>query len=106
MMEMAGNWLKSKVLLKLIKGVGILLTPAIPYLLPVSWLNEQHSVCIFKNIFGHECYGCGMTRAVISAIQLDFKAAYAYNKIFVIVLPLLIYIWIITLVKTVKNNLQ
>ena len=38
--------------------------------------------CIFKEITGFECLGCGMTRAVISALKLDFKAAFSYHKMF------------------------
>ncbi|MDR1341225.1 MAG: DUF2752 domain-containing protein [Prevotellaceae bacterium] len=52
-------------------------------------------------MFGHDCYGCGMTRAVISAIQFDFNSACIYNKLVVIVLPLLMYIWIKTLIKLI-----
>ncbi|MDR2125418.1 MAG: DUF2752 domain-containing protein [Prevotellaceae bacterium] len=100
---MASNLLKSKELSKRIKGISILLIPIILYFIPVSWLNEQHSICIFKNIFGHECYGCGMTRAVVSAIQFDFDVACHYNMLVIIVLPLLIYIWIKTLMKLFCN---
>lgn len=39
------------------------------------------------------CFGCGITRAVISGVQFNFTNAVAYNKWVVIVLPLLIYKW-------------
>jgi hypothetical protein len=98
------NWLSRKKIYKYIQLTGLLALPIFLYFVPVSWLNEQHSICLFKNIFGRDCYGCGMTRAIISAIQLDFSTAYNYNKIFVVVLPLLIYIWIKTSVKLIYNN--
>jgi hypothetical protein len=63
------------------------------YFIPLEWLKNQHSVCLFKNITGHECYGCGMTRAILSAIHFQFADAYLYNKLFLIVLPVLTYIW-------------
>jgi len=59
----------------------------------MAWLGSQHSVCLYKNLTGHDCYGCGMTRAIVSAIHLHFREAYYFNKLFVVVLPLLIYIW-------------
>ena len=67
--------------------------PIVLYLIPMGWLKNQHSVCLFKNITGHECYGCGMTRAILSAIHFHFADAFLYNRLFLIVLPLLIYIW-------------
>ncbi len=38
--------------------------------------------CIFKTITGLECLGCGMTRAVLSAIKLDFKSAFSCHIMF------------------------
>ncbi|MDR1679958.1 MAG: DUF2752 domain-containing protein [Prevotellaceae bacterium] len=67
--------------------------PIALYFIPLDWLNSQHSICLFKNLFGRECYGCGITRAVLSAIQFDFVNAWHYNRLVVVVLPLLIYIW-------------
>jgi hypothetical protein len=66
--------------------------------LPPEWLKNQHSICLFKNLTGHECYGCGMTRAILSGIHLQFVNAFHYNKLFIIVLPLLVYIWSKTLI--------
>ena len=86
-------WFEGRKLLRLIKPVGLLLVPLVLYLIPLEWLKNQHSICLFKNITGHECYGCGMTRAILSAIHLQFENAFQYNKLFLIVLPLLIYIW-------------
>jgi hypothetical protein len=85
---------------KIIPSIGILLIPVALYFIPVEWLNRQHSICLFKNLTGHECYGCGMTRAILSSIHLQFENAFHYNKLFVIVLPILIYLWI----KTFLNS--
>ncbi len=74
----------------------ILVLPILLYLVPIEWLNKQHTICLFKNIFGIDCYGCGITRAVFSSLHLKFETAFAYNKMVVIVFPLLIYIWIKT----------
>jgi hypothetical protein len=86
-------WSEDSKLIRLIKPVGLLLIPLVLYLIPLEWLKNQHSICLFKNITGHECYGCGMTRAILSAFHLQFENAFQYNKLFLTVLPLLIYIW-------------
>ncbi len=38
--------------------------------------------CIYQNFFGVRCPGCGMTRAIISAMKLDFKAAFTHHSMF------------------------
>ncbi|NDW19812.1 DUF2752 domain-containing protein [Dysgonomonas sp. 216] len=85
-----------------VKIAGIIIFPVTLYLIPVGWLNEQHSICLFKNIFGIECFGCGITRAIVSAIQFDFVGAFNFNKLIVIVFPLLIFIWIRMLIQQLK----
>jgi hypothetical protein len=71
----------------------ILILPVLLYFVPVERLNEQHTICLFKNIFGVECWGCGITRAVLCTLQFDFTTAFCYNKLIVIVFPLLVYVW-------------
>ena len=38
--------------------------------------------CLFKVVLGIECPGCGITRAYLSVLRLDFEAAFMYNKMF------------------------
>ena len=45
--------------------------------------------CIFKRIFNIPCISCGLTRAFISIIHLDFISALKYN---VLSIPLFIFI--------------
>ena len=78
---------------RLVTLAGLLLLPAVLFFIPLDWLKEQHSLCLFKNITGHECYGCGITRAIMSAIHFRFTEAFYYNKLFLIVFPVLIFIW-------------
>lgn len=37
------------------------------------------SLCIFKNLFGFSCIGCGLTRGFVSVLKLNFKSAAEYN---------------------------
>lgn len=71
-----------------------IILPIILFFIPLEWLSKQHSICLIKNIFGIECFGCGITRAIISGVQLDFIKAIEYNKMVIIVLPLFINEWI------------
>jgi hypothetical protein len=93
-LKMMLNKLINNKIVEQIKRWGIPILPFLLYLIPVEWLNKQHTICLFKNIFGRDCYGCGLTRSVLSVLHFDFSAAWHYNKLIVIVMPLLIYVWI------------
>ena len=43
--------------------------------------------CPIKFSTGISCPGCGMTRACVSALRLDFKAAFEYHPLWVALLP-------------------
>lgn len=38
--------------------------------------------CVFRSAFGISCPGCGMTRAMLAAVQLRFKEAFRYHPMF------------------------
>ena len=38
--------------------------------------------CPFRFFFGISCPGCGMTRALLAALRLDFAAAFSYHPLF------------------------
>jgi hypothetical protein len=104
-MQTVTYWSEDRKLNRLVRLAGLLLLPAILYLLPLEWLKDQHSVCLFKLLTGHECYGCGITRAILSAIHFRFTDALHYNKLFLVVLPLLIFIWTKKVVNLWANPL-
>jgi hypothetical protein len=97
------TWLRSKKLSQRIKGVGLVSIPFILHFIPICWLNGKHTICLFKNIFDRDCYGCGITRAILSILHFDLINAINYNKLVVIVFPLLVYIWTKTLIKLWNN---
>lgn len=37
--------------------------------------------CPFRFFFGISCPGCGMTRALLAALRLDFAAAFSYHPV-------------------------
>jgi hypothetical protein len=91
--------LKDKKGFKIFLSIGILIIPVAMYFVPLEWLKSQHSICLFRNLTGHECWGCGMTRAMFSAIHLRFYDALNFNRLSLVVLPLLIYIWAKTILS-------
>lgn len=48
-------------------------------------------MCLSVIIFDQECYGCGMTRACMHAMHGEVSAAWAFNPLVAIVLPLLVF---------------
>jgi hypothetical protein len=83
----------SKKTLQIVYVSGLLLIPLVLIILPADFFNDGQAVCLSVLLFDTTCYGCGITRAIQHLIHLDFKAAYDFNKLAFIVLPLLIYVW-------------
>lgn len=53
--------------------------------------------CPIKFVLGISCPGCGMTRAMLSAVLFRFSDAFTYHPLWVLVLPtvaLLVYFYI------------
>lgn len=80
-----------------------LIIPLVLFLLPLSLIEAAPSVCLFKNILGLECPGCGITRAVVSVLQGDLAKAWEYNKLVVVVLPLLGYVYLRGLIRRIGS---
>ncbi len=68
-----------------------LLAPMVFIFVPISYFEFGPIICLTKNIFGIECPGCGITRAIASIFHADFVSALRYNRFIVIVFPLLCY---------------
>lgn len=96
------RWSKDNIF-KAVKILGLSLIPLILFIVPSKYIFENgHSLCLFKNISGTECYGCGMTRAVFSVLHFDFTGAFHYNKGIIAVMPLLVYVWIKMLYQSIR----
>ena len=59
-------------------------------IVPTRIVENLPSLCLIKNISGHECYGCGMTRALSCLLHGNVTGALAYNRGSVVALTLLI----------------
>ena len=54
------------------------------YYIPIDRL------CMIRNVTGYPCPGCGMTRAHIEVLKLNFKKAFNYHPLFM--LPSIIFL--------------
>lgn len=80
--------------LKYWRAVVVALAPLCVYIIPKWWLfDESHTLCLFHNLMGQDCWGCGMTRALVSVAYLDFYGAWHYNRAVIVVAPLLVWLW-------------
>ena len=87
-----------------IKLFLLLSLPVVCYLIPVDGIYNGESICLFTNIFGVECWGCGITRAIFSALHFRFAEAWEYNRLVVIVLPLLLLVWTRAVLKLIRRK--
>jgi len=71
-----------------IKSYNFLLVVFLVYFI----LNLFNIGCIFKWITGISCPGCGITRAVLSALRLDFKTALYYHPLFWLIIPTILFL--------------
>jgi hypothetical protein len=85
------------VLLEILKWVGLAIWLALPVLLlilPATQFDSGNSWCPSQLLLKRNCPGCGLTRAVQHSIHLDFKAAFGYNKLILLVLPALVILYL------------
>jgi hypothetical protein len=89
----------SKVFLILILG-----TPFLLILLPSNYFDSGKSMCLSISLFDRECFGCGITRAIMHLIHFDFSLAWKFNKLSYVILPILILFWIYVLGKLINKK--
>lgn len=56
--------------------------------------HGDFTFCIFKNITGKDCPGCGVLRGISATMHLDFGYAYTLNRMNVVVIPLLAFLFV------------
>lgn len=69
------------------------LVPAVLLVLPAGYFDQGESVCLSRVLFDLECYACGMTRASMHLIHLNFTEAYYFNAMSFVVVPVLAFLW-------------
>jgi hypothetical protein len=63
------------------------------WILPADFFDHGKAMCLSVVLFDQECFGCGITRAIQHLMHFDFEAAWGFNKLSVIILPMLLIIW-------------
>ncbi len=74
--------------------VFLLAIPIAIAFLPGDYFDKGESICISKLLADQDCLGCGMSRAIQHSMHFEFDQAYQYNKLVVVVLPLLLLVWV------------
>lgn len=93
---------KEKINISIKKGIVY-----IPIITLLIYLNKKYSIyipCIFHKITGLYCPGCGITRMLISIINLNYYQAFRYNPLMFILLPFFIIYYILYYIYWLKNK--
>lgn len=79
--------------------------PLLLWWLPSGYFDDTGiQLCPSKAFFDIECYGCGITRAVMHLHHFEWQEALYYNYLVVIVYPVLVAVWFIWLIKSWKRH--
>jgi hypothetical protein len=89
-MEMEMNFIEKTRLYKIL----FLAIPIVIWFVNYKSNDNDFSFCVFKNIFGIKCYGCGLTRGMSAVLHLDFQKMYELNKLNIISIPLLTFLYL------------
>ena len=92
-----------KRLKKVILRWGIILSLGIIYLVWVL-LTDIRIPCVFYEITGLLCPGCGITRMFSSLSYLDFSSAFAYNGFMLVSLPFFVGLIAFLEIRYVKRG--
>lgn len=84
---------------------ALLVTPFLLWLMPATLFDETGvEICPSKFFFDVECFGCGMTRAVMHLHHFNWREALYFNYGVVLVYPALVFIWFVWTNHAWKNK--
>lgn len=86
-MEVIQKPYNKRLIVSILKLTGALLAPVVLLVMPINYFDTGESLCLSKVLFDLECYACGMTRAGMHLLHLDFKGAYDFNPLIYLVAP-------------------
>lgn len=82
----------------------LLLVPLVLWVLPADYFDAAGiATCPSKAFFDIECFGCGMTRAVMHFHHFEFNDALYFNYGVLLVYPALVVYWFIFVKSALKN---
>ena len=74
---------------RILAGIGLPLLVLIGAWILYTFGNPL--ICVFYQLTGLYCPGCGSGRASVALLYLDFAAAFGYNLLYVLLLPFIVY---------------
>ena len=83
--------------------IGMIFLPILLIILPKTFFDHGPTICIYTLLTGMNCYGCGMTRACMRLIDLDFVGAWEFNKLSFIVFPTLVFYYARYFIYLMRN---
>ena len=85
--------------------VALILFPFVLWILPADTFDKGGiALCPSKLLFDIECFGCGMTRAIMHIHHFEFTEGFYYNYFSFAVYPFLVYIWFQWTIAAMKRR--
>lgn len=94
--------MKKATLLPIIKLCAYIIIPIVVLSSPREQMMSGDTICLIKRFFGVECWGCGLTRAVYLVFRGELSAAWGYNRLIIVTIPLLLVLWVCGVVRQTK----
>ncbi len=89
----------------LIKISILFAIPIVIITTPNSIVFSGQTICLINNIFGIDCLGCGITRAIFLVFDGDLITASNLNARIILVLPVLFILWLKLIYKQISEGL-
>lgn len=89
--------------MSIIKAMALIFGAIVLLWLPADFFDQGQTICPSKVFLDVECLGCGMTRAMQHLIHFEFQRAWHFNHLVVVVAPILLYIWLKSLLLALKS---
>ena len=80
----------------------LFVSPLLLLSIPPNYFDYGKTQCLSVYLFNEKCYGCGMTKAIQHMIHGEFITGFEFNKIAILVFPLLILLWFLDSCKLFK----
>ena len=87
------------------KLILILISFLIIYFI-LSELLDVGIPCLFYEITGYYCPGCGITRLLFSFLKLDFYQAFRYNPLIFILIIITVIYWLVKFILKKFMNIS
>lgn len=87
------------------KLILILISFLIIYFI-LSELLDVGIPCLFYEITGYYCPGCGITRLLFSLLKLDFYQAFRYNPLIFILIIITVIYWLVKFILKKFMNIS